>query len=35
MDNLLYIKEIAPMMSGKQYAPIVVLPGIPLIVMNE
>jgi len=35
MDNLVHIKEIAPIMSGKQYAPVVVLDKIPSILIKE
>jgi len=29
------MKDIVPIMSGKQYAPVEVLPGIPSIVMKQ
>jgi len=35
MENLVHMKEIVPIMSGKQYAPVVVLPRIPSILMQE
>jgi len=35
MENLFHIKDIVPIMSGKQYAPVEVLPGIPSIVMKQ
>jgi len=35
MDNLVHMKEIVPIMNGKKYASVVVLPGIPSIVMKQ